>query len=241
MLDRHHEELVERFQRVFREDGLGDVGGRVAVLREFLGTQEHVLAEDIRSRLVGRGVPLETDDVEAALESFVIYGLAAKREFEGQPPRYEHLHPGHHHDHIICVRCGKIQEVADSRLEDLQDHVVRLRGFRPLAHRLEIYGLCGDCDAKPDHLLPLSALPEGARGRVGTLTGGRGLQARLISMGLNPGSEVEVISNSGPGPFIVASRGTRIALGFGLARRVLVTPIEERPEGGAHGRDLGER
>jgi len=236
-----HEALLERFRQIFARDGLCAEDQRLAILKEFLCCEGHVGAEDLFHRLqaadgpAAETAPVSLDEVEAALETFVNYGLAVKREFEGQPARYEHVHPGCHHDHMICVRCGKIVEIADARLEALQDHLARRDGIRPLLHRLEIYGLCRDCDSQPERLLPLSGMPEGTRARIVTLTGGPGLQARLVSMGLNPGSEIEVLNNSGPGPFIVVSRGTRIALGFGLARRVLVTPTDQSAQsaGGA--------
>jgi len=226
-----HAELMSRFQRIFACDGLAGEGNRLAILRAFLDCEVHVGAEDLFHRLQAADrpgddtMPISLDEVESTLEMFVNYGLAVKREFEGQPTRYEHVHPGRDHDHMICVRCGRIVEIADARLEALLEQLARREGLRPLAHRLEIYGLCRRCDARPGPLMPLSSLPEGTRARIITLTGGRGLQARLISMGLNPGSEVAVVNNTGPGPFIIASRGTRIALGFGLARRLLVMPL----------------
>lgn len=236
-MSERHRGVVDRFRQVFQQDGLGEVETRLAVLEEFLECEGHVGAEEVAERLAAKGTPIEAARVHACLEGFVNYGLAARREFEGLPHRYEHLHPGRHHDHMICVRCGTILEIANARLEELQDRLVRRQGLRPLAHRLEVYGLCRACDSQPDRLVPLSAVPEGSRARIGTLTGGRGLQARLVSMGLNPGSEVEVISNTGPGPFIVGSRGSRIALGYGLARRVFVDPIAPAAGGTA---DVGD-
>lgn len=220
-----HEGLVARFRAIFGRDGLGDAESRLAILRRFVETEGHILAEDLFRRLQTDDVPVTLDEVRAALEGFVNYGLAVRRQFEGQPTRYEHLHRGRHHDHVICVKCGKIVEIADVRLEELKDRLARREGLRPLAHRLEVYGLCRACDREPDRVESLADLPEGERGRVVALTGGRGLKARLVSMGLNPGAVVEVVNNRGPGPFIVVSNGTRIALGYGLAQGVLVARI----------------
>ena len=75
--------------------------------------------------------------------------------------------------------------------------------------------------------MPLSMASPGERIRIVRIQGGRGVQGRLTSMGLNQGAEVEVIKSSGPGPFIVASGQTRIALGFGMAQKIVVSPIDE--------------
>ncbi len=72
--------------------------------------------------------------------------------------------------------------------------------------------------------MPLSALPPGARARVVALEGGYGSMRRLMEMGLTPGALVEVVRN-GPGPIILRVRGTMIALGRGLASKIIVEPV----------------
>ncbi len=71
--------------------------------------------------------------------------------------------------------------------------------------------------------LPLSALPPGSRARIVALNGGYGSMRRLMEMGLTPGTVVEVVRN-GPGPIILRVRGAMIALGRGLASKILVEP-----------------
>ncbi len=74
--------------------------------------------------------------------------------------------------------------------------------------------------------LPLPSLPAGAAGRVSRIHGGRGMALRLARMGIRPGAVVRLVS-SGPfsGPLLVEVEGLRVALGRGVARRILVRPL----------------
>ncbi len=75
---------------------------------------------------------------------------------------------------------------------------------------------------------PLNQLPAGRTARVDALTGGRNFRARLVAMGLNVGSRVKVIrgSDGSGGPTLIALGPTRLAIGRGMAARILVTPVE---------------
>jgi len=79
------------------------------------------------------------------------------------------------------------------------------------------------------NILPLIMAPPGEKLRVVSLSGGRGLQNHLISMGLGPGSEIEVVKSGAPGPFLIRIKDTRLALGYGIARKVMVS-VNSRPK-----------
>jgi ferrous iron transport protein A len=70
--------------------------------------------------------------------------------------------------------------------------------------------------------MPLSMVSEGKRAILKKITGGRQLRGRLAALGLLPGTELEVIQNSGHGPFVVAVKGSRIVIGRGMASRIEV-------------------
>jgi len=70
--------------------------------------------------------------------------------------------------------------------------------------------------------MPLTAVNKGEKAVLLTVTGGRQLRGRLAALGLLPGTEVQVVQNSGQGPFIVSVRGSRIVLGRGMAARMEV-------------------
>lgn len=70
--------------------------------------------------------------------------------------------------------------------------------------------------------MPLTHILEGATAKVLSIGGGRQLRCRLAALGLLPGTPLEVIQNSGQGPFIVGVRGSRIVIGRGMASRIEV-------------------
>jgi len=71
-------------------------------------------------------------------------------------------------------------------------------------------------------LMPLAFLGEGESGRVVEVRAGRGLTRRLIAMGIAPGMKVRVLKSSGPGPILIEVGQTRIALGRGIAMKIIV-------------------
>lgn len=70
--------------------------------------------------------------------------------------------------------------------------------------------------------MPLTMVDEGSRAILRSVEGGRQLRGRLAALGLLPGTELEVVQNSGRGPFVVAVKGSRIVIGRGMAARIAV-------------------
>ena len=216
------ESKLEQFERIFAEDGLGRAADRLAVLRAFLQVEGHVTARELTRQLPQGGESLDDEFVAATLALFCRYGLAFERQFEHQDTTYEHRHLREHHDHLICVKCGAIQEFNDPEIERQQRLVAQRYGFRTLGHRLEMYGLCSKCATPVEQAFPLTMAVPGERVTVAGLRAGPGMQQHLTSMGLRPGEEILVINSGQPGPFLVAVGPSRVALGHGLAHRVMV-------------------
>jgi ferrous iron transport protein A len=82
--------------------------------------------------------------------------------------------------------------------------------------------------------VPLETLPDGAGARLVMIQGGPGLRSRLTAMGLRAGAAVRVVHNGGRGPFVVAAGESRIVLGRGMARKVLVVPENGPAEAGGN-------
>lgn len=78
------------------------------------------------------------------------------------------------------------------------------------------------------NIMPLVMASPGEKLRVVSLAGGRGLQGHMINMGLGPGSEIEVVKPGAPGPFLIAIKDTRLALGYGIAKKIMVS-VNSRP------------
>ena len=226
MVVKDHRDIHRQFKVIFEREGLDRIDERLAILEAFLSTENHLTAAELTRILNEKSISLSEEFVAENLKLYSRYGFAQEEQFTDQVPRYEHRHLGRHHDHLICVRCGTILEFYSPEIEALQTEVARRMGFHDLQHRMEIYGLCSNCLRKREPAIPLTMASPGERVRIMGFMGGKGLERRLTSMGLNRGADVEVIKSSGPGPLIVASRETRIAIGYGMAKHILVSTAQ---------------
>ena len=76
------------------------------------------------------------------MKLFVQAGIAHERRFADGLLRYELAYEGEHHDHIICIECGKIVEFEDELIEERQKLIAKEKGFQLLSHRLDLYARC---------------------------------------------------------------------------------------------------
>ena len=227
-MDRIHHQEQQQFKRLFEDEGIDRIEDRLVVLGAFLAIERHITFEELLEALKSEGRQFKPEFVRKTLDLLCRYGFAVKKEFEGQPPLYEHRHLGHHHDHLICTKCGQILEFESRQMENLQVEIAALHGFHMLQHKMEIYGLCSECLKERIRLMPLSLAQVGERTIVQEFTGGSGAQLRLATMGLKKGDEVEVITNNGEGQLVVAVNATRLALGRGIAKKIMVKPNGRR-------------
>jgi Fur family ferric uptake transcriptional regulator len=227
-MDPIHQQEKQQIKRLFEKEGIDQIGERMSVLEIFLGTEKHMSLKDFMDRLGEEGLDFDPDFVKKTLKLMCRYGFASKKRFEGQPTLYEHRHLGLHHDHLICMKCQRIIEFRNHRLEQLQVEVAATHGFHMLQHKMEIYGLCSECLKDRVSLMPLSSAQEGERGIIEEFMGGSGAQMRLATMGLRTGDEVEVITNRGEGQIVVAVNTTRLALGRGISAKIMVKPNGSR-------------
>jgi len=80
------------------------------------------------------------------LKLFKEYGLAFQRNFGDGPAKYEPVKfEGEHHDHLICLGCGRIIEFANDQIESWSHWVGRINSFNVIDHRLELSGYCSSC------------------------------------------------------------------------------------------------
>lgn len=211
------------FRALIEKDGLGDVEDRLNVIDLFLDIENHVTLEELMGLLRERGCDYDPHFMRQCMNRWVEHGFAQKKRFEGQPPRYEHRHLGKHHDHLICTKCGRIEEFWNEEMERLQLRIATAKGFHMLQHKMEIYGLCNVCMAQRRFLIPLAMAKPGEKIIVKEMLGGRTARSRLASMGFRPGDVLEVINNNGQGRLIVGHECTRLAIGRGMAQKIMVS------------------
>lgn len=125
-----------------KSTGLKATLPRLKVLEIFQkGAQRHMSAEDVfRVLLVDRSdVGLAT--VYRVLTQFEQAGILTRSNFEGGKAIYE-LNEGQHHDHLVCLDCGKVEEFFDAEIENRQNAVAKARGFTLAEHALSLYAHC---------------------------------------------------------------------------------------------------
>jgi len=130
--------------------GLKDVGlkithPRIKIMRILLTSDErHVSAEDVYRLLLANNEEIGLATVYRVLTQFEGAGLVTRHHFESGHSVFE-LSPEHHHDHIVCIKCGHVEEFADPDIEARQLEVAKRLGFELTDHNLNMYGICADC------------------------------------------------------------------------------------------------
>lgn len=104
----------------------------------------HMSAESLHHELINSGEDVGLATVYRVLTQFEAAGLVSRHNFESGQAVFE-LNEGEHHDHILCVRCGKVEEFVDEVIEKRQQEIVAEHGFEMTDHHLTIYGVCADC------------------------------------------------------------------------------------------------
>lgn len=96
--------------------------------------------------MVSEGEEIGLATVYRVLTQFEAAGLVKRHHFEGGNSVFE-LNRGDHHDHLVCVNCGKVEEFQDETIEELQNKIAKLRNFELTDHSLCLYGICSDCQS----------------------------------------------------------------------------------------------
>jgi len=104
----------------------------------------HVSAEDVYKALLESGEDLSLATVYRVLTQFEQAGLVTRHHFEGGHSVFE-LNQGEHHDHILCVKCGRVDEFVDSVIEERQKDIAKEKGYEMTDHSLYIFGICKSC------------------------------------------------------------------------------------------------
>ena len=119
---------------------------RLKVLEIFQRSSEelgirHMSAEDVYKALMAEHIDVGLATVYRVLTQFEQAGLLARNHFEGGRAMFE-LNEGTHHDHLVCLTCGRVEEFVDSEIERRQHEVASARGFSLHGHALALYGDC---------------------------------------------------------------------------------------------------
>ncbi|AJW44431.1 MULTISPECIES: ferric iron uptake transcriptional regulator [Ralstonia] len=122
--------------------GLKATVPRLKILEIFQTSDErHMSAEDVYRILLAEHMDIGLATVYRVLTQFEQAGLLSRNNFESGKAIYE-LNEGKHHDHLVCLDCGRVEEFFDAEIEQRQQSIARARGFALQEHALSLYGNC---------------------------------------------------------------------------------------------------
>lgn len=134
-----------------KHSGLKATLPRLKILDVFQNTtQRHMTAEDVFKALLAEGSDIGLATVYRVLMQFEQAGLLTRSHFESGKSVFE-LNEGQHHDHLVCLTCGRVEEFYDPEIEKRQRAVAQARGFELQDHSLALYASCtkADCPYRP--------------------------------------------------------------------------------------------
>jgi Fur family ferric uptake transcriptional regulator len=133
---------------VISDGGLKTTKQREEIFNIFLRSPGHKNLSQIYARVAKANPKIGYITVYRTLKLLTRLGLAEERKFADGETRYEPVVRGGHHDHLICLGCGKIIEFEDDAIETLQSRVADRYRFKIFHHRMELYGRCDECRVK---------------------------------------------------------------------------------------------
>ncbi|HEX9727792.1 MAG TPA: Fur family transcriptional regulator [Gemmatimonadales bacterium] len=140
--------LLDRFRGYLRDHNLPITHPREAVASLIFFSGRHLSVEDIERGLADRDARVGKATIYRTLELMTTAQVVQEHDFGEGFKRYEPLVAQSHHEHLICVGCGRVVEFSSERLERMNALIAEEHGFRHDRHRLEIYGLCHPCQRR---------------------------------------------------------------------------------------------
>ena len=127
-----------------KSTGLKATLPRLKILEIFQkGAQRHMTAEDVYRVLLEERSDVGLATVYRVLAQFEQADILSRSNFESGKSVYE-LNEGQHHDHLVCLDCGKVEEFYDAEIEKRQNAVAKSKGFAIVDHALSLYASCND-------------------------------------------------------------------------------------------------
>ena len=125
-----------------KASGLKATLPRLKILEIFQNSEvRHLSAEDVYKILLSDNLDVGLATVYRVLTQFEQAGLLQRNHFETGKAVFE-LNEGTHHDHLVCLDCGMVEEFFDAEIESRQQDIAKERGFKLHEHALALYGTC---------------------------------------------------------------------------------------------------
>ncbi len=136
---------MDLFNAYLEEKGLKSTKQRYYIADTFFRTNTHISLDELFRKVRRKFPKIGFATVYRTMRLLTECGLAIERQFGDGQTRYENVPEDGHHDHIICIKCSKIEEFHNQKIEELQEETARKLGFKVIRHKLELYGYCRNC------------------------------------------------------------------------------------------------
>ncbi len=140
--------LEEVLSQYLKEKGIRRSEQRAKVLEVFLNTERHLTADQLYEIIRKKYPQIGYATVYRAMKVITGAGIAEEIDFGDGVKRFEHKYGHEHHDHLICVGCGKFIEALSPQIEKLQKELAKEYGFNLLRHKMQLFGICRVCGKK---------------------------------------------------------------------------------------------
>ncbi|MGC8500026.1 MAG: Fur family transcriptional regulator [Leptospirillia bacterium] len=135
---------TQKLAENLRSSGIHPTQQRLRVFQTLIESKGHLSAEEIYGLVRSKTPRIGLATIYRTLHALKEKGLVEEHRFNDEFSRYE-ASPAKHHDHLICIECGKVVEFDQPVIEQLQAAAAKENHFTIVSHRLEIYGICDSC------------------------------------------------------------------------------------------------
>lgn len=136
---------LDIFSEFLAERGLRMTPQRRLILEAFLEHGGHMAPEELYDAVRKADSSIGQATVYRTVKLLAESGLAKAVRFDDGVTRYEPEHGREHHDHLICERCRRTEEILDERIEELQEELARKKGYILTGHKMHLFGICSKC------------------------------------------------------------------------------------------------
>jgi len=136
---------TDKFKEYIFSKGLKFTPERKSILQRVFACHQHFDTETLYEKLRQKGGNISRATIYRTLPLLVESGLIRETVRSKEKANYEHIYGHEHHGHMLCVKCGKVIEFRDNRMEKLQDAICKKYDFELKDQRISIKGYCKKC------------------------------------------------------------------------------------------------
>ncbi|HEY4717296.1 MAG TPA: transcriptional repressor [bacterium] len=141
-----NDKKIDLIKNIFHSKGLRFTGQRKVIVTAFLKVKRHINTEDLFLQLRKKFPGIGYATVYRTLKIMKEGGIAKEIDFGDGIKRYENSgSKPEHHDHIVCLKCGSIEEFLELKIEQLQEQIAKRFNFNIVSHKMQIFGYCRKC------------------------------------------------------------------------------------------------